>query len=139
MVKQAPTFGRLLTMALFALSCFGLILFLWLSFGGPVPLQSKGYRFKVAFPEATQLGLEADVRTAGVTIGKVRAKDIDSKHPNRTVATLEIDPKYAPISSDARAILRQKTLLGETYVELTPGTNNAPKIPEDGMLANVAA
>ena len=26
---------------------------------------------------------------------------------------------------DARAILRQKTLLGETYVELTPGTKSA--------------
>ena len=28
---------------------------------------------------------------------------------------------YAPIPKDSRAILRQKTLLGETYVELTPG------------------
>ncbi len=35
---------------------------------------------------------------------------------------IEIDPEYAPISSDARAILRQKTLLGETYVEIAPGT-----------------
>jgi ABC-type transporter Mla subunit MlaD len=36
--------------------------------------------------------------------------------------------------SDARAILRQKTLLGETYVELTPGTPDAPKVPENGSL-----
>jgi ABC-type transporter Mla subunit MlaD len=35
---------------------------------------------------------------------------------------MEVDPEYAPISSDARAILRQKTLLGETYVELTTGS-----------------
>ena len=35
---------------------------------------------------------------------------------------------------DSRAILRQKTLLGETYVELTPGTKAAPKIPEGGRL-----
>ena len=33
---------------------------------------------------------------------------------------------YAPLPSDAKAILRQKTLLGETYVELTPGTHAAP-------------
>jgi phospholipid/cholesterol/gamma-HCH transport system substrate-binding protein len=64
MQKTAPTFGRLLTMVLFALSCFGLLLFLWISFGGNVPLQPKGYRIKAAFPEATQLGLEADVRTS---------------------------------------------------------------------------
>ena len=38
MQKQAPTFGRLLVMVLFALSCFGLLLFLWLSFGGTVLL-----------------------------------------------------------------------------------------------------
>ena len=88
MVKQAPTLGRLLTMTLFALSCFGLLLFLWLSFGGPVPLSPKGYQVKVAFPEATQLGLEADVRVAGVSVGKVRGKDIDDRHPDRTVATL---------------------------------------------------
>jgi phospholipid/cholesterol/gamma-HCH transport system substrate-binding protein len=35
---------------------------------------------------------------------------------------MEIAPEFAPISSDAKAILRQKTLLGETYVELTAGT-----------------
>src|SRR3989440_6250641 len=120
MQKQAPSLGRILTMVLFALSCFGLLLFLWLSFGGAIPLKPQGYRFKVAFPEATQLGLEADVRVAGVSVGKVRAKDLDP-HGNRTVATLEIDRRYAPVRTTARAILRQKTLLGETYVELTPG------------------
>src|ERR671920_2125665 len=118
MVKQAPTVGRLLTMVLFAMSCFGLLLFLWLSFGGPSPLKPKGYRFEVAFPEAAQLATEADVRVAGVNVGKVRAKTIDAAHRNRTVATIEVDPDYAPVARDARAILRQKTLLGETYVEL---------------------
>ena len=69
MQKQAPSLGRIATMVLFALSCFGLLLFLWLSFGGPIPLKPKGYQVKVAFPEATQLGLEADVRVAGVSVG----------------------------------------------------------------------
>ena len=36
MQKQAPSLGRILVMVLFALSCFGLLLFLWLSFGGPI-------------------------------------------------------------------------------------------------------
>ena len=112
-------------MVLFALSCFGLLLFLWLSFGGPVPLKPKGYEFKVAFPEAAQLGVEADVRVAGVNVGKVRAKTLDPRHRNRTVATIEVDAGYAPIAKDARAILRQKTLLGETFVELTPGPSRA--------------
>ena len=58
-------------MVVFALSCFGLLLFLWLSFGGPVPLKPKGYRVTVNFPEATTLAQEADVRVAGVPIGRV--------------------------------------------------------------------
>jgi phospholipid/cholesterol/gamma-HCH transport system substrate-binding protein len=135
--KQAPSLGRILTMVFFALSCFGLLLFLWLSFGGPIPLKPKGYQFKVAFPEATQLGLEADVRVAGVSVGKVRAKGIDAAHPNRTIATIEVERKYAPIARDARAILRQKTLLGETYVELTPGhARQAGTVPDGGFLAD---
>ena len=36
-------------MVVFALSCFGLLLFLWLSFGGPVPLKFRE-RLRVAGP-----------------------------------------------------------------------------------------
>ena len=96
MQKQAPTLGRLFVMVAFALSCFGLLLFLWLSFGGTVPLKPKGYRFKIAFPEATQLGQYADVRTAGVSVGKVVGKSLD-KHANRTVVTVQLDGKFAPL------------------------------------------
>jgi ABC-type transporter Mla subunit MlaD len=53
----------------------------------------------------------------------------------RTEATISLDSEFAPLPSDARAILRQKTLLGETYVELTPGSDSAPPLPEDGRLA----
>src|SRR3954453_18640310 len=130
METRPPTFGRIAIAAGFALSCFGLLLFLWLSFGGPIPLKAKGYRFQVAFPEAAQLGLEADVRVAGVSVGKVVAKDLDPRG-NRTIATIEVKRRFAPIRSDARAILRQKTLLGETYVELTPGTRRAAPVPEN--------
>jgi phospholipid/cholesterol/gamma-HCH transport system substrate-binding protein len=133
MQKQVPTVGRLLVMAVFTLSCFGLLLYLWSAFGGPVPLKPHGYRFHASFAEATQLAQEADVRISGVNVGKV--KQIDLGDDGRTDATIELDDKYAPLPEDSHAILRQKTLLGETYVELTPGTKSAPKIPENGQLA----
>jgi phospholipid/cholesterol/gamma-HCH transport system substrate-binding protein len=120
-------------MVAFALSCFGLLLFVWLSFGGAVPLKPHGYRVNVVFAEATQLGLEADVRTAGVRIGKVRKKDLDPRG-NGTVATLELDRRFAPLRQDAKAILRQKTLLGETYIEITPGSESSPPVKENGYL-----
>ncbi len=133
MQKQAPSVARILTMVLFALSCFGLLLFLWLSFGGAVPLKSQGYRFKASFPEATQLALQADVRISGVSVGKVVKKTLDPQG-NRTVAEMELRAKYAPVHKDSRAILRQKTLLGETYIEVTPGRKSAGDIPEGGWM-----
>ena len=133
MQKAVPSVGRILVMVLFALSCFGLLLFLWLSFGGPTPFKPKAYRFQVAVPEATQLGLEADVRVAGVPVGKVRQKELDEKG-NRTLAIVELERRFAPLRSDARVTLRQKTLLGETYMEITPGTKGAPLLKENGRL-----
>src|SRR4029453_16914188 len=120
----------------FAFSCFGLLLFLWSTFGGPVPLKPEGYRIEVPFKEATQLAVESDVRISNVPVGKVKKIDLSSEGPNRdrAVATLEIDNQYAPIPADTQAILRQKTLLGETYVELTQGDRDGPKIPEGGSL-----
>jgi virulence factor Mce-like protein len=121
-------------MVIFALSCFGLLLFLWLAFGGPIPLKPKGYRFQVSFPEATQLAKEADVRISGVPVGKVKTIEPDTK-TGLTVAVIEMESQYAPVKSDARAMLRQKTLLGETYVELTPGSPDAKTVAENGTLA----
>jgi phospholipid/cholesterol/gamma-HCH transport system substrate-binding protein len=134
MQKSAPSLARILTMAVFALSCFGLLLFLWVSFGGPVPLKPQGYRVQVAFPEATTLATEADVRIAGVSVGKVRKLEADDGR-NRTLATIELEREFAPLRQSTRAMLRQKTLLGETYVELSPG-RGGQALPEDGRLAD---
>jgi phospholipid/cholesterol/gamma-HCH transport system substrate-binding protein len=132
METKPPTVTRLLIAAGFALSCFALALFLWIAFGGPVPLKPEGYRIEVPFTEATQLAQESDVRISGVSVGKVKRIDLDDA--GQAVATLEIDSRYAPIPSDTRATLRAKTLLGETYVELTPGSDEAPTLPEGDEL-----
>jgi phospholipid/cholesterol/gamma-HCH transport system substrate-binding protein len=123
-IKQTPSIGRIFAMVAFTLSCFGILVFLWLSFGGSVPLQPEGYRVTVQFPEATQLAQEADVRISGVRVGKVKTRE-PNERTGLTDAVLEIDARYAPIPRDTRAILRQKTLLGETYVELSPGSERA--------------
>ncbi len=133
MIKQTPSFGRIFAMVAFALSCFGILIFLWLSFGGSVPLQPKGYRVTVALPEATQLAQEADVRISGVPVGRVKKKE-PNKETGLTETELEIDARYAPIPKDTRAILRQKTLLGETYVDLSPGRPSSGRIPDGGRL-----
>jgi phospholipid/cholesterol/gamma-HCH transport system substrate-binding protein len=134
MQKRAPTLGNMIVIILFVLSCFGLLLFLWESFGGPLPLKPKGYRMTVAFPQSLALAEQSDVRISGVNIGHVVA--INHGNDGRTHATLEIAGRYAPVRSDMHAILRQKTLLGETYVQLIPESRTARFLPDEGQLAN---
>ena len=81
METQAPSRGRILTMVIFALSCLGLLLYLWTAFGGSIPLQPRGYRFQVSFNEATQLTQQADVRISGVSVGKVIRTDSPAAQP----------------------------------------------------------
>jgi len=135
MIKEAPSPARILAMVAFTFSCFVIVLFLWLQFGGPVPLKAEGYRVKVAFPEAVGLTKDVDVRAAGITVGTVRKVEVDHE-TNRALATLVLESRYAPLASDARAILRRKTLLGESFVEITTGTRGARKIPDGGRLAD---
>lgn len=120
-------------MVLFTLSVFALLLFLWVSFGGTLPLKAKGYRFKADFPQAALLVKEADVRMAGVNIGKVRATEL-GPGGRTTRAELEVDSRFAPIKVDTRAILRTKSLLGETYVELSPGQPDSADLADGGTL-----
>lgn len=137
MIKTAPTLSRILIMVVFALSSFGALLYLWMAFGGPIPLRPVGYRFGVDVPQSAQLTRQADVRISGVSVGKVVA--LDARRDDSTRVTIELDAKYAPIPKAARAMLRSKTLLGETYVELAPNrAAGTGPLPDGGVLAKGA-
>ena len=133
MSTRRPTTAAILTVALFTLTCMGLLLYLWISFGGSVPLASQGYRFNIEFDQAVELAPQAQVTIAGVKVGRVVSVALDH-HTNLSRAVIEIDKQYAPRPADTRAILRTKTLLGETYVGLSAGNSNGPKLPDGGTL-----
>ena len=111
METRPPTVGRILIAVGFVISCFALALFLWLAFGGAIPLKPQGYRVTIPFNEATALAQESDVRISGVSVGKV--KRIDLADSGLAEATVEIDSRYAPIPPSAvsgaapRAIARR--------------------------------
>lgn len=133
MNKQSPSLARIMTMVLFALSCFGLFIFLWVAFGGPTPLKADGYRFTVPFKEAGQLAQEADVRISGVRVGTVKSIKTDPVS-GRSKVVVQMLPQYSPVAEDSRAMLRAKSLLGENYLELTPGNPSGPFVADNGTL-----
>jgi len=95
MQKRAPTLGNILVIIMFVLSCVALLLFLWESFGGALPLKPKGYRFTVAFPRVLALTEQSEVRISGVAIGHVVS--LQAGKDGRSHAMLEIDSQDAPI------------------------------------------
>ena len=133
MSKRAPSTTQLLVIAGFALSCFGILLFLWITFGGPTPFKAKPYEINVPFKEATQLAQQSDVRISGVSVGKVQ-DIVLAPNGEQAMAKVDINDKYGPLPADTRAVLRTKTLLGETYIELTPGSKDGPRLKDGGTL-----
>ncbi len=133
MSKRAPSTTQLLVIAGFALSCFGILLFLWITFGGPTPFKAKSYEINVPFKEATQLAQQSDVRISGVSVGKVQ-DIVLAPNGEQAMAKVDINDKYGPLPADTRAVLRTKTLLGETYIELTPGSKDGPRLADGGTL-----
>ena len=120
MQKQAPTVGRLLVMVGFALSCFGLLLFLWLAFGGPIPLKPKGYRSRSRSPRPRSWPRRPTCASPASPSARSRTIDPDADRPHRRRRSSSSRATRRSRRT-RKAILRQKTLLGETYVELTPG------------------
>ncbi len=131
MVTQAPKRSAVFAALAFTLSCLGLMIFVWTQFAGTIPFAAQGYRIKAMFKETGLLVPNADVRISGVNVGRVisvQARGVNS------LVTLDIDHEYAPIPADTRAILREKTLLGEGYVQLSTGTAAGPKIADGGTI-----
>jgi phospholipid/cholesterol/gamma-HCH transport system substrate-binding protein len=133
MIKTVPSPLRVGVITLFVLSCLGPLIYLWLAFGGAIPLKPKGYRVQADFPQANTLVAQADVRISGINVGKIASVSLGPN--NTTKAVIEIKDQFAPIPRDTRAILRLKSLLGETYVELTPGNRSAGMLSDGADLA----
>jgi virulence factor Mce-like protein len=124
MVTQAPKRSAVAAAAAFVLSCVGLMIFVWTQFGGTIPFSAQGYRIHGLFRETGLLVPNADVRISGVNVGKVAS--VQNRGLSSFV-TMDINKDFAPIPKDTRAIIRQKTLLGEAYVMLSTGTGSGPK------------
>ena len=134
METRPPTLAGLAAVVGFALSCFGLLVYLWTAFGGPTPLAPESYRFTALYPDATQLIAQTDVRISGVDVGRVT--DV-TQEGELARAEIELNAEHAPIPAETRTILRRKTLLGEPFIELIPPTEDGRSgemLPEDGEL-----
>ena len=77
------------------------------------------YRLVVPLDSAEGLNPGSDVLIAGAKAGSVQDIALEG---TQTLVTIAVDDAYAPVHADARVNVRPKSLLGEKYVALDPGS-----------------
>ncbi|HEX9160530.1 MAG TPA: MlaD family protein [Thermoanaerobaculia bacterium] len=93
--------------------------------------RGKMKQVKVVFDNVAGLDKDAAVRVAGVRQGKVA--EIKLLPTGKAQVTLEVD-KNVPLHNNATARVANLGLLGEKYVELDPGSQNAPPANTETMV-----
>jgi len=110
--------------ALFVMATLALI-FLALNVSNFSSLNSgKGYKVTAQFDNIGGLSTKAKVTMSGVTIGRVTDISYD-KQAFQAIVTMAIDPKYDYLPEDSQASIYTAGLLGEQYISLEPGAEDA--------------
>jgi virulence factor Mce-like protein len=91
---------------------------------------TPAYHVHAVFASGAQLVSGDDVTIAGIRVGKVESL---APHKDGVQATIVIHKEFAPIKAGAKAVVKAKNLLGETYVELTRGDGTA--LPDGGLIS----
>ncbi|MEK6779219.1 MAG: MlaD family protein [Candidatus Deferrimicrobiota bacterium] len=112
----------------------GLVVLIYFTFrvskwGG---IGEKGYKLTVDFESASGLEPKANVKMAGVPVGKVEEIQLVG---NRARLVLRI-VEGVRIPIDSVASIQTQGLLGEKYVEMLPGKQTEQVLPPGGRVAN---
>ncbi len=94
------------------------------------------YRLNAEFPTAAGLSDGAEVRVGGIHSGTVRHVDLP-RRPDQKVR-VEMDLKGATrdvIRKDSVAAIRTEGLVGDRYVEIAFGSNDAPRVSNGDTIA----
>jgi len=95
------------------------------------------YSLTANFDNIGGLKPRAPVRTAGVTVGRVKSIQLDAK-TYQGVVTLDIDKSYV-FPKDTAAKILTAGLLGDQYVGLAPGGDDANLAPGDTIAQTQSA
>ncbi|HOW57557.1 MAG TPA: MlaD family protein [Smithellaceae bacterium] len=93
----------------------------------------RGYLVETVFDNATGLDKDASVQIAGVEVGRVESISLKN---GKALVVLRIKPDIQ-LEKDVSAAIRTHGILGDKYVEITPGTIKTAFIPDGGAIEQV--
>ena len=89
--------------------------------GGP-------YKVRAIFDDASYAVTGEDVRVAGANVGTITALGVTSG--KKAAVTMSISDKdFEPFYANAHCTIRPQSLIGEEYVDCTPGTSHQARLP----------
>lgn len=90
------------------------------------------YRVAGHFKESGGIFAGAEVTYRGVTVGQVGELEVTDEGVD---VFLDIENQHDQIPADSRALVGNRSAVGEQYVELQPASNSEPYLKEDSEIA----
>jgi phospholipid/cholesterol/gamma-HCH transport system substrate-binding protein len=118
-----------LTVGLFIVAGLFCLGYLSIRFGNMEIFGSRGYEVQATFANSGGLKVGSGIVIAGVDVGHVRSVTLENYQAH---VTLDL-PWNVKIQEDAIASIRTKGLLGEKFIEITPGGSDKA-IPPGGRI-----
>ncbi len=98
----------------------------------------QGYVLTAEFDNIGGLKVRAPIKLGGVVVGRVERIGIDPQS-FRAVVSMNIEPQYAIFPKDTSAAIYTSGLLGEQYIGLSPGAEDALLKPGDRIAMTQSA
>ncbi|NVB39385.1 MCE family protein [Pseudenhygromyxa sp. WMMC2535] len=108
-------------------------LLLWLAQNIGALGGSQGTRYLLDLDHAAGLVEDNAVKIAGVKVGRLERVEVYQGHAR---LTLLVEPEVE-VHDDAVALVRAKSLLGEKYLQLDPGSPEAPRLTDGAAITHV--
>lgn len=127
--------GRVIVLGVFFAVCAAVLAVLYSGTGQPLPVVTgKKYAASVDMTDVDNLVKAAQVQVAGIKVGQVRSiTRVDAKTLR---VNLALDKTVAPLHDGARIRVGARSLVGETYLDLTDGKGSA--LPDGSHLPDSA-
>lgn len=114
---------------IFVLAGILAIAYLAISIAGQKLTAEDTFLLKARFNDVTGLKIGSDVRLAGVSVGKIKHIDLDTK-TYLAVVTFELLSTYS-LDDDTIVAIRTNGLLGDKFLSISPGGSGLPLEPGD--------
>ena len=124
---MSPFRAGLLALIVVVVACY-------FAFAGGNPFSSP-YQFTAYFKNANNLKPKSPVRIAGVEVGVVKSVGTADPKTGTAKVVMAIQDNGLPIHRDAEAKIRPRIFLeGNEFVDLQPGTPEAPVLKDGGSI-----